>query len=401
LIKKLTFEQEQEIRTALQNLLNQANNSSEKGLKLLSIVTKLVKASEDSPLQDYLFLDFMTKPSPLMLKVPENFSQKLPKPIRKVAVNTQINRRRFLQIMGLGGAGFVAAVAGNQVFRSSQKTFSFDVVTVNSQGNIINRVCKQAKFFTEDLGNKITLDMVEIPAGSFMMGSPESEKGRSKDESPQHQVNVPAFAMGKFAVTQEQYQQVMGKNPANFKGNGSTSLTNQRPVEQVSWNDAVEFCNKLNQISQKTGRKYRLPSEAEWEYACRAGTTTPFHFGETMTTDLANYNATVTYASEPKGKYRQETTAVGSFPPNTFGLYDMHGNVWEWCQDDWTDNYINTNTKNSVKTSQSDNPKVLRGGSWFNVPQVCRSALRLSINRDSRFDLIGFRVVCFSAARTL
>ena len=402
LIKKLTFEQEQEIRTALQNLLNQANNSSElqnllnqannsseKGLKLLSIVTKLVKASEDSPLQDYLFLDFMTKPSPLMLKVPENFSQKLPKPIRKVAVNTQINRRRFLQIMGLGGAGFVAAVAGNQVFRSSQKTFSFDVVTVNSQGKIINRVCKQAKFFTEDLGNKITLDMVEIPAGSFMMGSPESEKGRSKGESPQHQVNVPAFAMGKFAVTQEQYQQIMGKNPARFKGA-------KRPVERVSWNDAVEFCSKL---SQKTGRKYRLPSEAEWEYACRAGTTTPFHFGETITSDLANYNGSSTYASEPKGNYRQQTTDVGSFQvANAFGLYDMHGNVWEWCQDGWHNDYKDAPTNGSAWVSdKSKSYKLLRGGSWFLDPDYCRSAYRGW--HDAGFDNYddGFRVVCGAA----
>ena len=332
----------------------------------------------------------MTKPSPLMLKVPENFSQKLPKPIRKVAVNTQINRRRFLQIMGLGGAGFVAAVAGNQVFRSSQKTFSFDVVTVNSQGNIINRVCKQAKFFTEDLGNKITLDMVEIPAGFFMMGSPESEKGRRKNESPQHQVNVPAFAMGKFAVTQEQYQQIMGKNPANFKGA-------KRPVERVSWNDAVEFCSKL---SQKTGRKYRLPSEAEWEYACRAGTTTPFHFGETITSDLANYNGFYTYASEPKGNYRQQTTDVGSFQvANAFGLYDMHGNVWEWCQDDWHNDYKGAPTDGSAWSRQSSDIKLLRGGSWDLNPVHCRSAFRFYSFLRSYF--IGFRVVCSGVARIL
>jgi formylglycine-generating enzyme required for sulfatase activity len=227
-----------------------------------------------------------------------------------------------------------------------------------------------------------------------MMGSPASEKGRSQDESPQHQVNVPAFAMGKFAVTQEQYQQVMGENPANFKGGN-------RPVEQVSWNDAVEFCNKLNQISQKTGRKYRLPSEAEWEYACRAGTNTPFHFGKTITSDLANYYGTVTYASEPKGQYRQETTEVGSFSPNSFGLYDMHGNVWEWCQDDWHDNYTNAPNNGTAWTGQSGNAKLLRGGSCVNSSGNCRSANRLNDIRDNRLDIIGFRVVCFSAARTL
>ena len=421
LIKKLTFEQEQEIRTALQNLLNQANNSSElqnllnqannsseKGLKLLSIVTKLVKASEDSPLQDYLFLDFMTKPSPLMLKVPENFSQKLPKPIRKVAVNTQINRRRFLQIMGLGGAGFVAAVAGNQVFTNTTsqptkkclpvkfKSFQFNVVTVNNQGKIISRVSNQSWFFTEDLGNKITLDMVEIPAGSFLMGSAASLTKQAitnnESESPQHKVNVPTFLMGKFAVTQEQYQQIMGKNPARFKGA-------KRPVERVSWNDAVEFCSKL---SQKTGRKYRLPSEAEWEYACRAGTTTPFHFGETITSDLANYYGSSTYASEPKGNYRQQTTDVGSFQvANAFGLYDMHGNVWEWCQDDWHNDYTGAPTDGSAWSRQSSDTKLLRGGSWDYNPEDCRSACRGSNGLDAYDSNIGFRVVCSGAARIL
>ncbi|WP_306459799.1 formylglycine-generating enzyme family protein [Dolichospermum heterosporum] len=401
LIKELTQEQEQEIRTALKNLLNQVNHTSGNGWKL-SIAKMSVKTiSEDSLLQDYLFLDFMTKPSLLDLKVPEKFSQLLPKPKNQVSKKTQINRRRFLQMVGLGGAGLVTAVVGNQILKpkisepiKASRTCKFEVLTVDSQGKIIDRVFSQATFFTEDLGNNITLEMVEIPAGSFMMGSPASEKGRSQDESPQHQVNVPAFAMGKFAVTQEQYQQVMGENPAEFKGGN-------RPVEQVSWNDAVEFCNKLNQISQKTGRKYRLPSEAEWEYACRAGTNTPFHFGKTITSDLANYNGSTVYAFEPEGKYRQETTEVGSFPPNSFGLYDMHGNVWEWCQDDWHDDYTNTPNNGIAWTSQSGNAKVLRGGSWNNIPGSCRSAYRNYDNRDLRNGSIGFRVVCFSAARTL
>jgi formylglycine-generating enzyme required for sulfatase activity len=401
LIKELTRKQEQEIRTALKNLLNQVNDTSGNGLKL-SIAKMSVKTiAEDSLLQDYLFLDFMTKPSLLDLKVPEKFDQLLPKSKNPVPKKTQINRRRFLQMVGLGGAGFLTAVAGNQVLKpkksepiKASRNCKFDVLTVDSQGKIISRVLSQATFFTEDLGNNITLDMVEIPAGSFMMGSPASEKDRSENEGPQHQVNVPAFAMAKFAVTQEQYQQVMGKNPSNFKGG-------KRPVEQVSWNDAVEFCNKLNQISQKTGRTYRLPSEAEWEYACRAGTTTPFHFGETITTDLANYDGSYTYASEPKGKFRQQTTDVGIFPPNSFGLYDMHGNVYEWCQDDWHDNYTNAPNNGSAWISQSDSSKVLRGGSWFNIPQVCRSANRNLYIRVIRYILIGFRVVCLGAARTL
>ncbi|MDB9523027.1 SUMF1/EgtB/PvdO family nonheme iron enzyme [Dolichospermum circinale CS-1225] len=268
----------------------------------------------------------------------------------------------------------------------------FQTVTVDKTGKIVNQENHQAKYFKEDLGNNITLDMVQIPGGSFMMGSSESEKGRYKSESPQHQVNVPGFSMGKFVVTQEQYQQIMGNNPSHFTEKGA-----KRPVERVSWNNAVEFCKKL---SQNTGREYRLPSEAEWEYACRAGTTTPFHFGETITTELANYNGTYTYASEPKGKFLQQTKDVGSFPPNAFGLYDMHGNVWEWCQEDWHDNYANASKYGNVLTSQSGNNKLLRGGSWFNNPGNCRSAYRYYNDLDYDYDDIGFRVVCSGAART-
>jgi len=300
-----------------------------------------------------------------------------------------IKRRQFLIYAGLGATGLVTTVVFSQIFKVQPKllTFEFETVTVDKTGTIVNQENHQAKYFKEDLGNGITLEMVQIPGGSFMMGSPASEKGRDNNESPQHQVNVPGFSMGKFVVTQEQYQQIMGNNPSDFSGA-------KRPVERVSWNDAVEFCQKL---SQKTGREYRLPSEAEWEYACRAETTTPFHFGETITTDLANYDGNYTYASEPKGKYLGRTTDVGSFPPNAFGLYDMHGNVWEWCQDDWHENYIDAPKDGSVWTSQSGNFKRLRGGSWIDIPQNCRSAYRndyLRVERDNLNSLIGFRVVC-------
>ncbi|WP_027403093.1 SUMF1/EgtB/PvdO family nonheme iron enzyme [Aphanizomenon flos-aquae] len=308
---------------------------------------------------------------------------------------SSINRRQFLTYAGLGGTGLVTTVVFSQMFKVQPKllellTFEFETKTVDKTGKIVNQENHQAKYFKEDLGNNINLEMVQIPGGSFMMGSPKSEKGRYESESPQHQVNVPGFSMGKFVVTQEQYQQVMGKNPSSFKGA-------KRPVEKVSWNNAVEFCTKL---SEKTGRKYRLPSEAEWEYACRAGTTTPFHFGETLTTDLANYNETYSYASEPKGISRQQTTDVGSFPPNAFGLYDMHGNVWEWCQDDWHDNYTNAPKDGSVWTNQSGNIKLLRGGSWGSIPVLCRSAYRPDNNLDHYSNNIGFRVVCSGAART-
>ena len=227
--------------------------------------------------------------------------------------------------------------------------------------------------------------MVSIPGGSFKMGSQAGEKKRRDNESPQHDVTVPAFFMGKYQVTQEQYQQIMGKNPSNFKGD-------KRPVEMVSWDDAVEFCK---QLSQKTGRTYRLPSEAEWEYACRAGTTTPFHFGETITGELANYAAFETYASEPQGKYRDETTLVGQFPANAFGLYDMHGNVWEWCQDTWHGSYKGAPKDGSAWIKDTNRSQVLRGGSWSNYPENCRSAFRdFSVTHDYNNFLIGFRVVC-------
>ncbi|MBE9238686.1 formylglycine-generating enzyme family protein, partial [Anabaena aphanizomenioides LEGE 00250] len=324
---------------------------------------------------------------------------------------TIITRRNFLVYPSLFIGGVTIAVVGqnllfpipknqtseNQTSSNSLSTFNFEVVTTDSTGSIINRRNSSARYFTEDLGNGVTLEMVEIPGGTFLMGSPESEAQRDSDEGPQRQVTVPSFFMGKYPLTQAQYQAIMGDNPSGFKGDGSTTLTNQRPVERVSWDDAVNFCERL---SQKTGKNYTLPSEAQWEYACRAGTTTPFYFGESITTDLVNYNGNETYGSAPKGIYRQQTTDVGSFPPNAFGLYDMHGNVWEWCLDDWVDNYNNAPTDDSAVTSQSVS-KILRGGSWrSNFPGNCRSASRASNVPDYSNEYYGFRLVV-SGARTL
>ncbi|MDB9456258.1 bifunctional serine/threonine-protein kinase/formylglycine-generating enzyme family protein [Dolichospermum circinale] len=244
--------------------------------------------------------------------------------------------------------------------------------------------------FQENLGNGVFLEMIAIPGGTFWMGSPENEAERSSHESPQHQVTVPSFFMGKYPLTQAQYQAIIGDNPSGFKGNN-------RPVETVSWDDAVTFCQKL---SQRTGKNYRLPSEAEWEYACRAGTNTPFYFGDNITPDLVNYDGNYPYKSAPKGKYRQQTTDVGAFPPNAFGLYDMHGNVWEWCEDDWHENYINAPTDGSAWNSRSgDNIRLLRGGSWSFIARICRSASRNRLSRGNRFNIYGFRVV--ASFRTL
>ncbi len=281
---------------------------------------------------------------------------------------------------------------------NSLSKFSFEVVTVNAGGAIINRRNREAEFFREYI-NGVSLEMVSIPGGTFIMGSPDGEKGRYSDEGPQHQVAVASFFMGKYEVTQAQWQTVaalpqinisLNANPSRFKGGN-------RPVENVSWDEAREFCARL---SIKTGKTYRLPSEAEWEYACRAGTTTPFYFGETITADLANYNASSTYASEREGIYRKETTDVGSFPPNAFGLYDMHGNVWEWCADSYHENYNGATSDGSVWESGGDNKyRVGRGGSWDHSPADCRSALRSWLALVSRYDHLGFRVAVSSGFR--
>ncbi|ALB39518.1 serine/threonine protein kinase [Anabaena sp. WA102] len=245
--------------------------------------------------------------------------------------------------------------------------------------------------FTEDLGKGIKLEMIAIPGGTFLMGSPDNEAERDSDESPQHQVTVPSFFMGKYKLTQAQYQAIIGNNPSYFKGNN-------RPVANVSWDEAVTFCQKL---TQKTQKNYRLPSEAEWEYACRGGKKTPFSFGDNITTDLVNYDGNDPYNSAPKGKYREQTTDVGTFPPNAFGLYDMHENFWEWCEDDWHYNYMDLPIDGSAWKSRSgSSEKLLRGGSYRDYtamfwPQGDRGRTS-RYDRDHRY---GFRVVFCS--RTL
>jgi eukaryotic-like serine/threonine-protein kinase len=274
-----------------------------------------------------------------------------------------------------------------QPLANSLKTFNFQTVTVHSTGQVANSRQGQARFFIEDIGNDITFDMVAIPGGSFVMGSPDTEAGRINDEGPQRTVNISPFFMGRYEVTQEQYQAVMGNNPSYFKGA-------KRPVENVSWNEAVEFCRKLY---QKTGKNYRLPSEAEWEYACRAGTTTPFYFGETITSDLVNCRGSFPYASAPKGIYREQTTDVGSFPPNLFGLYDMHGNVREWCSDKWHDNYNGAATDGSSWETETHNNRVHRGGCWHSITVNCRSASRYGDSAGDRDWIVGFRVALVAA----
>ena len=285
----------------------------------------------------------------------------------------------------------------------------FETVKINDKGKIITQRHLTANYFTENLGKtggflskKITLEMVAIPGGSFMMGVEHEEIKRLikkfsylafPREQPRHQVTVAPFYMGKFPVTQEQWKVVaalpqvkraLRANPSEFPGDNL-------PVERVSWYDAVEFCARL---SKYTGKEYRLPSEAEWEYACRAGTTTSFHFGETITSELANYKGDEIYAKESKGTYREKTTPVGSFTPNSFGLYDMHGNIWEWCADTWHANYQGAPNDGSVWREKNDNhSRVLRGGSWGSMPKICRSAHRIGDAAGSLNFFFGFRCV--------
>jgi formylglycine-generating enzyme required for sulfatase activity len=275
------------------------------------------------------------------------------------------SRRRVIQTAGLaalGVAGTSIAVTGGRLLQ------------------------QQTKRFTEELGNGITLETVQIPGGEFLMGSPDSEKGREPNESPQHLVTVQPFKMGRFEVTQAQWEAIASLPKGKIDLNPAPSYfkDRDRPVETVSWDDAVEFCERL---SGKTGKKYRLPSEAEWEYACRAGKTTPFNFGETLSPDQGNY----------KSKGSKETIAVGKFPHNAFGLYDMHGNVWEWCADYWHGNYRDAPTDGSPWIEGVDNKRLMRGGSWDYSPDDCRSARRGANLPTFKLQNLGFRVVCDSA----
>ena len=272
-----------------------------------------------------------------------------------------------------------------------KSTFEFQVVTIDKSGKQSNLKSGKAGFFEEHLDSSTVLEMVSVPGGTFLMGSP-NDRGDS-DEKPQHRVTLASFYIGKFPVTQSQWTAVaalpeikifLNPDAARFKGAN-------RPVENVSWYEAVEFCARL---SRKTGKRYRLPSEAQWEYACRGGTQTQFHFGETIISELANYNGNSNYAEAPKGAYRFQTTDVGSFKPNAFGLYDFHGNVWEWCADAWHNNYNGAPADGSVWQSDGDSSlRLLRGGSWNDHSPNCGSACRLRYQANCKASIVGFRVV--------
>ena len=274
---------------------------------------------------------------------------------------------------------------------------------------------------TVNLGQGLTLELVRVPTGKFMMGMPPEERqialenalkyGNKREDvetwldwsTPQHEVYLQEFLMGKYAVTNAQWYAVMKTKPceqydSEFQGD-------KQPVVGVSWHEAQAFCEKL---FEQTKRAVRLPTEAEWEYACRAGTTTAFAFGKTITTDQVNYDGNYPYGDTPKGKCRQCTVNVDSFTPNPWGLYQMHGNVWEWCLDEFHDSYSEKPARlksngnepwGELKVVKEDNHAyICRGGSWYDHAIHCRSAIRLRNLARSRDGLLGFRVVFGSSS---
>ncbi len=343
-------------------------------------------------------------------------------------LSQHLTRRRLLKLAGLvGGSIGMSGVLSNYFGKTrardtdnaqiltppkSIKTedlqfseYQFETITVDRQGKLINRRQKTAKYWTETLSQGNPLEMVYIPGNSFLMGSPQTERGDlTRSEKPQHQVKLKEFLIGKYPVTQAQWQAIsklpkinleMPPAPSHFRDDNFPNL----PVERVSWYEAVEFCQRLSQL---TGKDYRLPSESQWEYACRAETTTPFNCGETLTSEWANYFASYEpYAEELPSQYRIRTLPVGSFAPNAFGLYDTHGNIGEWCADLWHKNYkgeppvdgsawLDIDTRLS-RFSQS--ARLVRGGSWGDEARHCRSANRTFCSPDKRYSVLGFRVM--------
>ncbi len=253
-----------------------------------------------------------------------------------------------------------------------------------------------------DLGDNVKLKVVLIPPGTFLMGSKagekrtkmEEERTRTQDEMQRDVEITRPFYLGRCEVTQEQYQQLMKKNPSKFSADGTHkdkvkgADTKQFPVENLSWEDAVKFCDILG---EKVGRKVRLPSEAQWEYACRAGTSLPFHFGESLKGTQANLDGKYPYGTNEVCQALERPCEVGKYPANAWGLHDMHGNVREWCADAY-DSYARLPDKDPLRTNAGSGERVFRGGSWNDTAMKCRAAFRDRIIQDSHVDSLGFRI---------
>ena len=259
----------------------------------------------------------------------------------------------------------------------------FAYPVADAQGNVIELRQGKARQFTETLAPGVGLELVAVPGGSFRMGT--SHGHGYPDEEPQHFVQVGPFWMGKTPVTQAQWQAVMGRHRGRFTGP-------DLPVDNISWVEASRFCQRL---SQKSGRRFTLPSEAQWEYACRGGSPAAFAWGPVATSDLANYNGEFPHQSGPLGVYRHAPLPVMSLPPNAFGLYEMHGTLWEWCADAWHEDYGGASAGDSAWQSGPDPEfRAARGGCWHDIPEVCRSAARLRAKASEGDEFMGLRVAC-------
>jgi formylglycine-generating enzyme required for sulfatase activity len=271
----------------------------------------------------------------------------------------------------------------------------------------------------KEVTNSIGMKLVRIPAGTFTMGSPEGEVGRGKGDE-QHAVEITKdFWLGIHEVTQKQFEEVMGCNPSYFSADGEgkpgevykwkpaggkdkvTGSTADLPVENVPWHAAVEYCKKLSARAAEGGREYRLPTEAEWEYACRGGASSSqvFHFGNSLSSSQANFNGKYPYGRAAEGDYLQRTCKVGSYAKNGFGLYDMHGNVWEWCADWFDEGYYGKSPRRDPQGPPEGSHRVIRGGSWDLDGNRCRSAYRAFSAPVDRFRNLGFRVALVPARR--
>lgn len=275
-------------------------------------------------------------------------------------------------------------------FVSGTQSVEFEVLTVDAKGEESNRYQKQAQCLIERL-NGVVLEMLVIPGGTFLMGS--SERKPLPNELPAHWVTVKPFLLSRYPITKEQWKEIakLPKVHQELKLRPSIKGSKGSPVVQISWYEAIEFCNRL---TQSTGYHYSLPTEAEWEYACRAGTQTPFHFGETITSALANYDGSHIYCSEQKGINREKLMPVCSFPfANAFGLHEMHGNIWEWCLDSWHENYEDAPKDGKAWMDNGENINhVVRGGALSSGPTLCRSTSRAYDSANNRSNNIGFRI---------
>ena len=249
-----------------------------------------------------------------------------------------------------------------------------------------------AKHLELDLGGGVKLKVVRIEPGTFLMGSPDNEVDRFDNEL-QHEVEITKpYYVGVYTVTQAQYRQVIGENPSWFSAEGkgkdkvASMNTDDFPVEMVSYKDAVEFCRRVSELPEvkSRGLVVDLPTEAEWEFACRAGTKTAFHFGNSLSSKDANFNGKYPYGGAAEGPYLGRTEKVGQYLPNAWGLYDMHGNVYQWCKDWYGKDYYQNSDKKDPQGPDNGSARVLRGGSWDDVARFCRAAYRFNVAPEVR-----------------